>query len=214
MKLQELVNERTHALFGDSSERRTSASTNSTGSSEDDDAISSPGHGPTEQPDLPVITEVCELDEADKICPKCGGELTEIKGQSEDSEEIDLIERRLVVRKRKRLKYRCTCNACVETAPGPEKLIPGGRYDVQSNRPSRPDGYEAARRDCFRSSFGMSGLDSADRAQNTTAKIRSDPDQLFDRLAPRAFGERDVRRCDAGGHQGVTEIDHGVFSIG
>ncbi|MEM6532563.1 MAG: hypothetical protein AAF654_08060 [Myxococcota bacterium] len=61
MKLQELVNERNHALFGDSSERRAPASTTSTGSSEDDDAISSPGHGPTEQPELPVITEVCEL---------------------------------------------------------------------------------------------------------------------------------------------------------
>jgi len=74
LKLQELVNERSHALDGDSSERRASASTSSTGSSEDDDATSSTGHGPTEQPDLPVITDVCELDEADKICPKCGGE--------------------------------------------------------------------------------------------------------------------------------------------
>jgi transposase len=51
-------------------------------------------------------------------------------GQSEDSEEIDIVERRLVVHKHKRLKYRCQCNACVETAVGPEKLIPGGRYSV------------------------------------------------------------------------------------
>ena len=43
--------------------------------------------------------------------------LGEMKGQSEDSEEIDIVERRLVIRKNKKLKYRCSCNACVETAP-------------------------------------------------------------------------------------------------
>ncbi len=64
------------------------------------------------------------------MCPKCGGHLGEMKGQSEDADEIDIVERRLVVRKHKKLKYRCKCNACVETAPGPDKLIPGGRYSV------------------------------------------------------------------------------------
>jgi transposase len=31
------------------------------------------GHGPTAQPDLEVEQEVLELDEADKICPECAG---------------------------------------------------------------------------------------------------------------------------------------------
>ena len=35
----------------------------------------------------------------------------------------------MVVR-HKRKKYRCSCGGCVETAPGPDKLIPGGRYSI------------------------------------------------------------------------------------
>ena len=30
----------------------------------------------------------------------------------------------------KRKKYRCSCGGCVETAPRPEELIPGGRYTI------------------------------------------------------------------------------------
>ena len=32
--------------------------------------------------------------------------------------------------KQKRQKYRCACNGCIETAPGPVKLFPGARYSV------------------------------------------------------------------------------------
>lgn len=126
IKLQELVNRQTQLLFGDSSEKRSTGRT----ASEREAREVQPGHGPTEQPDLPIITKIHELDEPDQICPRCGGTLGEMKGQSEDSEEIDIVERRLVIRKHKKLKYRCKCNACVETAPGPEKLIQGGRYSV------------------------------------------------------------------------------------
>jgi transposase len=42
-----------------------------------------------------------------------------------------VVERRFVKVTHRRLKYRCTCNACVVTAPGPPKLIPGGRYSVE-----------------------------------------------------------------------------------
>lgn len=30
------------------------------------------GHGPTEQSNLPRVSLVCELDEADRACPECG----------------------------------------------------------------------------------------------------------------------------------------------
>ena len=33
------------------------------------------GHGPTEQPDLPRVSLRCELDEADRPCPRCGERL-------------------------------------------------------------------------------------------------------------------------------------------
>jgi transposase len=86
------------------------------------------GHGPTAQPMLPVIEETFDLDEADKMCPKCGGELEEWEGQEDETEVVDVIERRWVVRKRTHKKYRCRCGDCVETADSPPPLIKGGRY--------------------------------------------------------------------------------------
>jgi transposase len=88
------------------------------------------GHGPREQPKLPVEEVVHDLDEADKTCPKCGGDLKAWDGQFEESEEIDVVERRYVIKKHKRKKYRCQCGSCIETAPAPRKLIEGGRYSV------------------------------------------------------------------------------------
>jgi transposase len=68
------------------------------------------------------------LDEADRVCTSCGGELQLWEGQSEDSEEIESIQRCFIRVLHKRLKYRCNCGGCVETALGPKKLIVGGRY--------------------------------------------------------------------------------------
>jgi len=41
------------------------------------------------------------------------------------------VKRSFVIEKHLRKKYRCRCNANVVTAPGPDKLIPGGRYSVE-----------------------------------------------------------------------------------
>jgi transposase len=86
------------------------------------------GHGPTAQPNLPVIDETYVADEADKTCPKCGGALEEWEGQEDETELVDVIERQWVVRKRKQQKLRCRCGDCVETAEAPPPLIKGGRY--------------------------------------------------------------------------------------
>lgn len=88
------------------------------------------GHGPTDQPDLEVQESLFDLDEADKLCTVCGGSLEEWDDQFEESELIDVIERRYVIHKVKRKKYRCQCGSCVETAPGPAKLLDGGRYSL------------------------------------------------------------------------------------
>jgi transposase len=85
------------------------------------------GHGPRPQPSLPIEPVRHELDEADKICPTCGGELTQWQGQDDESEEIDVIERRFVTKKHVRPKYRCHCG-CIEMADMPPRLVPGGRY--------------------------------------------------------------------------------------
>ena len=92
------------------------------------------GHGPTKQPKLPTQEVLCELDEADRICPACGGELKAIDGLTEDTTEIDVVEVKYLVRTIKKQKYRCTCSNCqhLETALGPEtpKPIQSGRYTL------------------------------------------------------------------------------------
>ncbi|MGH7327973.1 MAG: IS66 family transposase, partial [Polyangiaceae bacterium] len=86
--------------------------------------------GNTEQPALPVVEQVFELDEADKTCPSCGGELSPMKDQFETSEMIDVVEVSYRVVKVKQQKYACKCGGCIETAPGPERAISGGRYSL------------------------------------------------------------------------------------
>ncbi len=89
------------------------------------------GHGRAEQPRLPVTEVLHELPAEERLCKECGGQLTEWEGQFEESEEITVVSRRFVLQKHKRKKYRCSCNACVRTAEGPQKLFPGARYSPE-----------------------------------------------------------------------------------
>lgn len=87
------------------------------------------GHGPTPQPALPVVEVVHTLVDEGLRCRHCGGELGPLGTEAEEAELIALEERRLVLERHLRMKYQCPCcNTGVTTAPGPVKLIPGGRY--------------------------------------------------------------------------------------
>lgn len=110
-------------MFGDSSEKRPGATTAK-------EKKPQTGHGSREQAELPIVEEAFVMDAADKVCTSCGGELLAWDGQFEEAEEIDVVERHFVLKKQKRQKYRCQCGACIETAPGPEKLGGGGRYAI------------------------------------------------------------------------------------
>jgi transposase len=76
--------------------------------------------GNTEQPSLPHVPQVFELDDADMTCPSCGGELRPMNGEFETSEMIDVVEVSYRVVQVQQQKYTCRCGGCVETAPGPE----------------------------------------------------------------------------------------------
>ena len=125
--LQEQLAARNRTLFGASSERRSRPADDG---QPKDEARARRGHGPRQQPQLPLVEHVHVLDEPDRACPKCGGDLREWQGQFEDSEEIDVVERSFRIVRHRRQKYTCRCGECVETALGPPKLIPGGRYSV------------------------------------------------------------------------------------
>jgi len=86
------------------------------------------GHGPTPQPKLEIREELFDLDEADKACTSCGGQLKPWDGQDDVVELVDRIPAQWIIKKCTLKKYRCACGGCVSTADGPTKLIAGGRY--------------------------------------------------------------------------------------
>jgi transposase len=126
--LQELLAQRNQARFGPSSETRAAPAT-----APPVPPAPHPGHGPRVQPRLPVVEQVHELDEADRqCCPQCGQPLDTMPNQFEESEEVTVIERRFVVVRHRRQKYRCRCNGHVETAAAPPRLAT--REDARGHR--------------------------------------------------------------------------------
>jgi transposase len=123
--LKELLAQREQALFGPASEQRPRRPAPAPAPA----PAPRRGHGPTAQPELPRVEMVHVLDPADQTCPQCGGTLRPMAGQTEDAEEITVVERQFVLVTHRRQKYRCACNGCVDTAPGPRRLAarPDGR---------------------------------------------------------------------------------------
>lgn len=127
LRLEELeaqLAKRNAMLFGASSEKRPGPKAKPA------EKAPQRGHGPKPQPNLQVVDEVLHLDEADRVCNSCGGELLAWEGQFEESEEVDVLERAFILKRIRRQKYRCRCGGCVETALPPEKLFPGARYSI------------------------------------------------------------------------------------
>ena len=112
--------------FGASSERRPSSEKVVS----DDPKKTRRGHGPKPQPNLPIEEVMHTLSEEDRTCSICGEVLNEMGDQAEESEEITVVGVQYKILKHRRQKYRCRCNEQVATAPGPVKLIPGGRYSI------------------------------------------------------------------------------------
>lgn len=129
-KLQRQLDDRNRSLYGTSSERRLP----SDGSKRPDDKKKKKrkrsGSRRTEQKQLPLVPVHHQLtpEQAEGACKECHGDLTEMAGQTEDSEEVDVQRTRYVLKTHHRHKYRCTCCGWITTAPGPTKLVAGGRY--------------------------------------------------------------------------------------
>jgi transposase len=87
-----------------------------------------PGHGPREQPTLPIVETVHTVPADQRACPACGGTLVEMTGQYETADRITTVQLSYHVERHARQKYRCACNGAVVTAPPPPALISGGRY--------------------------------------------------------------------------------------
>lgn len=128
-KLQSQMSKLQKMLFGASSEKRKDDKTSS--SSGSDEKKQQTGHGHSEQPELPRVSETHDLDDADKVCDLCGGVLVEWEGQEEETEEISVMERVFLIKEHKQKKYRCMCGGCIKTAEKPPRVVEGGRYSTE-----------------------------------------------------------------------------------
>jgi transposase len=125
-QLQELLARREREIFGASSEKRPRPASEAAAEPADRS-----GHGPREQKQLPLVEVLHELPETERCCGQCGGTLAAMGKQVEEYEEVTVIERSFQLVRHRRQKYRCRCNGTVVTAPGPARLVPGGRYSAE-----------------------------------------------------------------------------------
>lgn len=129
-RLNELLGQKNKELYGASlSERR--------GRPEEEKQQKEPktkkkGHGPNKQVRLPPTEVIHERGEALEPCPECKAPQPEMAGQTEDTELIGIVERKVVLTEHKCKKYRCRLCGRIDTATGaPKPLIPGGRYSPE-----------------------------------------------------------------------------------
>ncbi len=122
------------AHFGPSSEKRPKTKdADSESSPEDEQAAKKTGHGPSEQPNLPIETTIWDITEEEKlqICEECGKPLVEKNGLSQESEMITVVGVEFKLEKVIQKIYGCNCPDKLVTAPGPDRVIPGGRYSLE-----------------------------------------------------------------------------------
>lgn len=125
--LQSRVNQQNRELFGSKSEKRPQPGRQARKAREKRKKRT--GSARTKQPELPLETVRHELDEADRVCPKCGGRLHEKNGRLECSERIKVTERIYTVVRDEKQVYGCGGCGHSEAALPPKQLVPGGRYD-------------------------------------------------------------------------------------
>jgi len=123
-ELEDQLARRNKLLFGDKSEKRPASK------AADESPKKQTGHGRREQPELEEVQQVHVVNVESDSCDLCGGSLSASEGFFDQSEEIDIIERKFVIKKHIRQKYTCDCGSCIKTAPGPLKLFDGARYSI------------------------------------------------------------------------------------
>lgn len=166
--------------------------------------------GPTPQPNLPLVPELYTLDEADQTCPACGDVLSPMKGQFETSQMVDLIEVAYRLVEVRQQKYTCRCGGCVETAPGPERATPGGRYSLPFAVKVAVDKYldhlPLARQSRILARHGVEVKSQTlwDQIHVVAQRLRPAYDALFSRLLQRdviGLDQTSWKRLETKGHK-------------
>lgn len=77
-------------------------------------------------PNIPVREQLIAQNPVPN-CTCCNKLMTD-SGMTEDSEQLTVIPKKYEILKQMRVKYRCTCQGSVMTAPAPARVIPGSTY--------------------------------------------------------------------------------------
>jgi len=60
-------------------------------------------------------------------CDVCGKQMSD-SGMTEDSEQLNVIQKKYEILLQKRSVYRCSCQSCMKTAPTPPRIVEGSSY--------------------------------------------------------------------------------------
>lgn len=77
-------------------------------------------------PNVPVREILVAIDPL-PACKACG-EIMSDSGMTEDAEALTVIPKKFEILRTKRTIYRCTCHACLKTAPAPPRILEGSSY--------------------------------------------------------------------------------------
>ena len=77
-------------------------------------------------PNIPVKEQLITM-MPPPSCQACGEVMTD-SGMTEESEQLTVIPKKFEIVRQIRVKYRCTCHACITTAPAPPRIIEGSSY--------------------------------------------------------------------------------------
>ncbi len=82
---------------------------------------------PTQRyPNVPVREQIIAMDPAPN-CTSCDKQMSD-SGMTENSEQLTVIPKKFEIVVQKRVKYRCQCHGCIQTAPAPTRIVEGSSY--------------------------------------------------------------------------------------
>ena len=121
--ISEQLGELNNTVYGASSERYKKPETMKP---QKIDPLPRPKKPSERYPNIPVREEKIVFTEIPN-CDSCGKVMTD-SGMVEESEQLNVIPKKFEIIKFLRAKYRCSCQACVKTAPLPARIIAGSSY--------------------------------------------------------------------------------------
>jgi transposase len=121
--LSEQLSEAKNTIFGSSSERYIKPELNKVKKEIPQPHVKKPSE---RYPNVPVREDKIVFASIPE-CESCGKPMTD-SGMFEESEQLNVIPKKFEIIKFLRPKYRCSCQACLKTAPLPKRIIDGSSY--------------------------------------------------------------------------------------